>query len=146
MTFAIIAQGQTAFDVSEGEMVRLLEDLRKKQSPLRKDRSDIKILNEKGAYSPKKRYLKYRGCCEDGPKSRSIRELRFINSGAIVITFTCSPLRSLITFSNFFLKTYSLIGKPQIFQLFTECLENFHIFSCKFSFIENFSKIFLKFP
>ncbi|XP_065226131.1 protein phosphatase 1 regulatory subunit 12B isoform X3 [Planococcus citri] len=47
--------GQTAFDVSEGEMVRLLEELRKKQCSLQKDtRSDINaIVNIKD--SPKRR-------------------------------------------------------------------------------------------
>lgn len=37
-------------------MVRLLEDLRKKQSSLSKDRSDINALINKGTHSPKKRY------------------------------------------------------------------------------------------
>lgn len=49
-------QGQTAYDVADTEIFRLLEELKKKQATAQKDRGDINsILQKKGASTPKRR-------------------------------------------------------------------------------------------
>jgi hypothetical protein len=68
-----LVQGQTAYDVADTEMFRLLEELKKKQATAQKDRGDINsILQKKVAGTPKRRSvlilpkcyfkLKMRGC------------------------------------------------------------------------------------
>ncbi|PSN38130.1 hypothetical protein C0J52_08225 [Blattella germanica] len=48
--------GQTAFDVADTEMFRYLEELKKKQATLQKDRGEINsLLQRKGASTPKRR-------------------------------------------------------------------------------------------
>jgi hypothetical protein len=55
-TFFPYVQGQTAYDVADSEMFRLLEELKKKQVTAQKDRGDINsILQKKGASTPKRR-------------------------------------------------------------------------------------------
>jgi hypothetical protein len=49
-------QGQTAYDVADSDMFRLLEELKKKQATAQKDHGDINaILQKKGASTPKRR-------------------------------------------------------------------------------------------
>lgn len=49
-------QGQTAYDVADTDMFRLLEELKKKQATAQKDHGDINaILQKKGASTPKRR-------------------------------------------------------------------------------------------
>jgi hypothetical protein len=56
--FFLHVQGQTAFDVADTDMFRLLEDLKKKQATAQKDRGDINsILQKKGASTPKRRLV-----------------------------------------------------------------------------------------
>jgi hypothetical protein len=55
-TFFPLVQGQTAYDVADTEMFRLLEELKKKQATAQKDRGDINsIFQKKGANTPKRR-------------------------------------------------------------------------------------------
>lgn len=55
-TFSPYVQGQTAYDVADSEMFKLLEELKKKQVTAQKDRGDINsILQKKGASIPKRR-------------------------------------------------------------------------------------------
>jgi hypothetical protein len=55
-TFFPLVQGQTAYDVADTEIFRLLEELKKKQATAQKDRGDINsILQKKGASTPKRR-------------------------------------------------------------------------------------------
>ena len=55
-TFFPLVQGQTAYDVADTEIFRLLEDLKKKQATAQKDHGDINsILQKKGAITPKRR-------------------------------------------------------------------------------------------
>lgn len=49
-------QGQTAFDVADIDMVRTLEELKKKQATLQRDNGDINaIINKKAVANPPKR-------------------------------------------------------------------------------------------
>lgn len=53
----IFFQGQTALDVADSETVKLLEELRKKQLLMQRDKQDInKFINRRSATSPKRRY------------------------------------------------------------------------------------------
>jgi hypothetical protein len=55
-TFFSYVQGQTAYDVADSEMFKLLEELKKKQATAQKDRGDINsILQNRGASVPKRR-------------------------------------------------------------------------------------------
>jgi len=55
-TFFPLVQGQTAYDVADTEIFRLLEELKKKQATAQKDRGDINsILQKKGVMTPKRR-------------------------------------------------------------------------------------------
>jgi len=49
-------QGQTAYDVADTEIFRLLEELKKKQATAQKDHGEFNpILQKKGASTPKRR-------------------------------------------------------------------------------------------